>query len=113
MKDEINFFLEQTPIKLVHTWCFVDDFVNIYINESTLIHSEPMKVNHLSKTYQLNRVGSIIWKMIDGKKSNKDILNYLYDLFLSVPEQTLIKDFQVCIEKLSINNLIEKNWERW
>jgi hypothetical protein len=67
----------------IRTNCFVKekDFVTREIAGETVIVPVKGDVGDLNSIYTLNEIGTLIWQLIDGKKSVSQIIESIYSAY--------------------------------
>ena len=63
-------------------------------NDSFLFHSES------GRLICVNRVGTMIWKLCNGKNRKEDIVNFLVAKYKDTPKKEIEKDTEEFISKL-------------
>ena len=58
-------------------------------------------------SYNLNRVGTLIWKMLDGKHSTSDIATRISELYEVESDQAL-RDLENILDDMAKNDLLDK-----
>ncbi len=56
-------------------------------------------------SYNLNQVGTLIWKMLDGQHTTADIVEAICEAFEVEPELAL-QDLKLLLDELRSNNLL-------
>ena len=83
-------------------WVRKKEYMTHLLDDELVILDEESKVIHV-----LNKVGTEIYNLLDGKRSFEDIISYLMVRY-EVDEETLRKDVATIIEKLEHLGIISE-----
>jgi hypothetical protein len=80
------------------------DFVTREITGETIIVPIKGNVGDLDSIYTLNEVGTVIWGLIDGKKSLDQIIEAIYSAYEVTPEEATkdMVDFVSSLEEAGL-----------
>lgn len=56
-------------------------------------------------SYNLNQIGTLVWKMLDGTRTTSDIVSAICELYEVEPEQAL-QDVEQLLSEMGNNNLL-------
>lgn len=76
---------------LIEIFLFKKHFATRPVGDELILVPVTSNVANMNELFTLNDVGSFIWHSIDGKRTEKDILNDLINEF-SIDEQTARHD---------------------
>jgi hypothetical protein len=87
--------------------CFIKgkDLVTRSIAGETIIVPIKNNVGDLDSVYTLNEIGTLIWELIDGKKSLDQIIEAIYSAYEVTPEE-VTKDMVDFVSSLKEAGLI-------
>ena len=86
------------------------DLVTRSIADETIIVPIKNKVGDLDSIYTLNEIGTMIWELIDGKKSVSKIVEAVHNAY-EVPLEEAEKDTIDFLNTLKVSGLIRLNIE--
>lgn len=88
--------LDWKPCRVVHCYKIVDGITYIVGFDGIIT---------------LNKTATIIWKMVNGKNTVKEIVVQLKKIYIGVDEKILLNDVERVINSLSARGAVIKDWD--